>query len=100
MIFALDATASREPTWDLAMQLHGELFDAVSESGGARVQLAYYRGYNEFHASPWSGDAASLLDRMTGVGCRGGLTQLARLLETHRKVEQGGAGRGKGRRGL
>jgi hypothetical protein len=27
LIFALDATASREPMWDLACQLQGEMFN-------------------------------------------------------------------------
>ena len=79
ILFALDATASREPTWDLATNLHAELFEAAAGAGVA-VQLAYYRGYREFHASPWSTSAPALLAQMTGVGCRGGLTQIGRLL--------------------
>lgn len=79
ILFALDATASREPTWDMATNLHAELFEAAAGAGVA-VQLAYYRGYREFHASPWSASAPALLAEMTGVGCRGGLTQIARLL--------------------
>lgn len=86
ILFALDATASREPTWDLAMNLHAELFQAAAETGRqtARpiaVQLAYYRGYNEFHTSPWSTSPADLLGCMTGVSCRGGLTRIERVLE-------------------
>ena len=80
ILFALDATASREPTWDMAMNLHAELFSAASGSGVA-VQLAYYRGFNEFHASPWSTSPAELLAQMTGVRCRGGLTQIGRVLQ-------------------
>ena len=80
ILFALDATASREPTWDLATDLHAELFAAAAGAGVA-VQLAYYRGYREFHASPWSMSAPALLAQMTGVGCRGGLTQIARVLD-------------------
>ncbi len=91
VLFALDATASRESTWDLAMNLHAELFQVAAGQAGANqgggaaaeiaVQLAYYRGFNEFHASPWSTSAAELLGYMTGVACRGGLTQIQRLLE-------------------
>ncbi len=80
ILFGLDATASREPTWDLAMGLHGELFRAAAEAGRPSVQLAYYRGFEEFHASPWSADPEALLRQMTGVTCRGGLTQIGRLL--------------------
>ena len=79
ILFAMDATASREPTWDLAMNLHAELFHAAAESdrkttagrpaGPIAVQLVYYRGYNEFHVSPWSTSPTELLGRMTGVAC-------------------------------
>ena len=91
ILFAMDATASREPTWDLAMNLHAELFHAAAESDRKTnagrpadpiaVQLVYYRGYDEFHVSPWSTSPAELLGRMTGVACRGGLTRIERVLE-------------------
>jgi len=86
ILFAMDATASRAPTWDLAMNLHAELFQAAADnstgdgSGELAVQLVYYRGFEEFHASPWSASPPDLLRRMTGVVCRGGLTQIQRVL--------------------
>src|SRR5262245_23084506 len=40
LIFALDATASRQPTWDTACTLQGEMF---CEIGGLDLQLVYYR---------------------------------------------------------
>lgn len=85
VLFALDATASREPTWDMAMALHAELFQAASAAGRdaetrISVQLAYYRGHNEFHTSPWSSAPADLIAEMTGVACRGGLTRIGRVL--------------------
>ncbi|MDE0659357.1 MAG: VWA domain-containing protein [Gammaproteobacteria bacterium] len=86
ILFALDATASREPTWDMAMNLHAELFHAAADhradgdSGDVAVQLVYYRGFDEFHASPWSNSPQDLVRRMTGVLCRGGLTQIQRVL--------------------
>ncbi|MCY3841356.1 MAG: VWA domain-containing protein [Gammaproteobacteria bacterium] len=84
ILFALDATASREPTWDMAMNLHAELFRAAADNsadpGDLAVQLVYYRGFEEFNASPWSTSPPDLLRRMTGVVCRGGLTQIQRVL--------------------
>ena len=84
ILFALDATASREPTWDLATNQHAELFQAARDAkpDAVAVQLVYYRGFREFHASPWSASPTALLTEMTGVGCRGGLTQIERVL-TH-----------------
>ena len=95
IIFAMDATASREPTWDLAMSLHAELFQAAGSAAAKAerlaVQLAYYRGFREFYASRWSTSATELLQEMTGVQCRGGLTQIGRVL-THalEQAKQGG----------
>ncbi|MCY4656329.1 MAG: VWA domain-containing protein [Gammaproteobacteria bacterium] len=79
LIFGLDATASREPMWDLATQLHNELFNTASEIN-LEVQLVYYRGFNEFHVSKWSKNAGELRQEMTRVRCLGGMTQINRFL--------------------
>ncbi len=81
LIFALDATASRQPTWDRACQLQGDMFAATAEIGGLAVQLVWYRGYGEFQAEPWLSEATDLQRRMSSVQCRGGLTQIGRVLE-------------------
>ncbi|HJS31432.1 MAG TPA: VWA domain-containing protein [Alphaproteobacteria bacterium] len=80
LIFALDATASREPTWDRACRIQGEMFLATRGLGGLEVQLVWYRGLGEFDASPWFVDSKALVARMTAVHCRGGETQIARVL--------------------
>lgn len=81
LIFAVDATASRQPTWDRACRLQGEMFLATGDLGGLAVQMAYYRGFMEFAATPFLTDAAELTRRMTGVQCLGGQTQIQRVLE-------------------
>lgn len=80
LIFALDATASRQPTWDRASHLQAEMFQAAAGLGGLAVQLLFYRGYGECKASPWTGDTGTLLRRMTGVTCLAGRTQIERVL--------------------
>ena len=85
LIFAMDATASREPTWDRACQLQGEMFESTASLGGLDVQLVFYRGFRECLASPWVSDARALLRRMTAVRCLGGHTQLKRVLVHARK---------------
>lgn len=80
LIFAMDATASRQPTWDRACALHSRMFQAAQEERSPEVQLCYYRGFNEFHASPWLADDQALLHRMNAVQCLGGHTQIERLL--------------------
>ena len=80
LIFALDATASREPTWAQARALHGELFSAAAETTSLAVQLCYYRGMAGFHSSQWLTEAGALLDQMSGVSCEAGITQIGRVL--------------------
>ncbi len=80
LMFALDATASREPTWDKACQLQGEMFRETAALGGLEIQLCYYRGFGEFEATPWLTSSNELLQRMTSVSCRGGQTQIEKVL--------------------
>ncbi len=81
LIFAMDATASRGPTWDQASRIQAEMFTETASLGGLDIQLCYYRGFMEFDAGPWHGDSKSLLKRMTGVFCAAGQTQIARVLQ-------------------
>lgn len=81
LVFALDATMSRQPTWDLACALQAEMFDAAARAGGLEVQLVYFRGHAEARASRWVGDAEGLKRLMAGIACHGGLTQIGRVLE-------------------
>ena len=81
LIFGMDATASREPTWDRACHIQGEMFTETDALGGLDIQLAYYRGFGEFKATPWIGRATDLLRQMTSVHCLGGRTQIRKLLQ-------------------
>jgi hypothetical protein len=85
LIFAIDATASRQPTWDMAAQLQAEMFNAVAAIGGLDVQLVYFRGWGECVASKWLSDAKSLAGSMTGIACRAGHTQIHKVLNHVRK---------------
>ncbi len=80
LIFAMDATASRGPTWDQACQIQGEMFQATQSLGGLDIQLCYYRGCNEFSATPWLADANTLMQRIGSVSCLGGHTQIEKVL--------------------
>jgi hypothetical protein len=80
LIFALDATMSRQPTWDLACSLQSEMFDAAGTVGGLSVQLVYFRGIGESRASPFVANARALRDLMVKIDCRGGHTQIRKVL--------------------
>ena len=80
LIFALDATASRQSTWDQACQLQGEMFIEAAAVGSLDIQLVWYRGFAEFAAAPWANQADQLLRHMSKVQCVGGMTQITRVL--------------------
>lgn len=80
LIFAMDATMSRQPTWDMACTLQGRMFEAAASLGGLGVQLVYFRGFNECRASGWVGDPRRLTALMSRIDCRGGHTQIGRVL--------------------
>jgi hypothetical protein len=87
LVFALDATMSRQPTWDLACRLQGEMFSAASGTG-LEVQLVYFRGFDECRASRFVVDPRALTGLMASIECRGGQTQIARVLR-HVRTETG-----------
>ncbi len=86
LIFALDATMSRQPTWDTACRLQGEMFREAAAIGGLDVQLVYFRSLNECRASRWVSDGAGLGDLMARIDCRGGHTQIRKVL-SHARAE-------------
>jgi hypothetical protein len=81
LIFAMDATASREPTWDRACHIQGEMFKETDGLGGLEVQLVFYRGFGECRASNFVTSSKDLVAKMTAVRCLGGQTQIARVLK-------------------
>lgn len=80
LVFALDATMSRQPTWDMACQLQGDMFHEAGRIGGLDVQLVYFRGMNECRASRWASDPQRLASIMQKIECQGGYTQIGRVL--------------------
>lgn len=81
LLFAMDATASRQPSWDAACQVQGQMFVEADKIGGLDVQLAYYRGFAECKTSAWVSRPADLVRLMSSVNCMAGHTQIARILQ-------------------
>jgi hypothetical protein len=88
LIFAMDATMSRQPSWDLALELQADMFRAVKQVGGLDVQLTYFRGYDECQASKWVGDPEALARLMRQVSCEGGYTQIRKVLAHARRESE------------
>jgi len=90
LIFALDATMSRQPTWDTACALQADMFREAASVGGLDIQLIYFRGLNECRASGWVQTGDKLAALMGRIDCRGGHTQIGRVL-AHARQEHGNA---------
>jgi hypothetical protein len=80
LVFALDATMSRQATWDRAVELQAEMFAEAARVGGLEMQLVYYRG-DECRASTWMTDGKRLGEAMRRVECVGGCTQIGKVLK-------------------
>ena len=85
LIFALDATMSRQPTWDSACALQADMFREAASAGGLDIQLVYFRGLGECRASPWIAGSERLADLMSRIDCRGGHTQIGKVLSHARQ---------------
>src|SRR5258706_12859934 len=85
LVFALDATMSRQPTWDMACALQADMFREAAALGSLDIRLVYYRGFNECRASGWISDGAQLAKLMGKIDCRGGNTQISKVLSEARR---------------
>jgi len=81
LIFAMDATASRAPTWDMACELQADMFKNTSAIGSLQLQLVFFRGYRECKSSKWLETSDQLLRLMNSVTCMAGRTQIERVLK-------------------
>ena len=86
LLFAMDATASREPMWDRACRIQSEMFTEAARVGGLSVQLCHYGGFCGFESTPWLSNSDALLRHMSAVRCAAGMTQIERVLR-HAKAE-------------
>jgi hypothetical protein len=90
LIFALDATMSRQPTWDTASRLQAEMFREAAAVGGLDIQLIYYRGFAECRASSWVAEPLRLRELMSRIDCRAGQTQIGKVLAHARREDEAG----------
>lgn len=86
LVLAMDATMSRQHSWDMALSIQGDMFAEAGRAGGLDVQLVYFRGVDECRASKWTPDTAVLARLMSGIRCQGGRTQIGRVLK-HLRIE-------------
>lgn len=85
LVFALDATMSRQPTWDTACALQADMFREAASIGGLDIQLVYFRGLSECRASGWVAGADKLATLMQAISVQGGHTQIGKVLSHARR---------------
>ncbi len=85
LIFALDTTMSRQPTWDMACALQADMFRETAALGSLDIRLVYYRGFSECRATGWISDSTRLAALMSKIDCRGGDTQIGKVLTEARR---------------
>ena len=85
LVFALDATMSRQPTWDMACALQADMFREAASLGSLDIRLVYYRGLNECRATGWISDSSQLAKLMGKIDCQGGNTQIGKVLSEARR---------------
>lgn len=90
LTFAMDATASRKPTWERAARIQAAMSGESAELGGLETQLCYNSGVLGFGCSPRYKEANVLCACMTGVTRTAGLSQIGWVL---RHVEESRRGK-------
>jgi hypothetical protein len=83
LVFAVDATASREPAWTAARRVTDALVKALP--GELDVALAVHGGSRVHIFTAFTNDAATLRDRAAGVECQAGSTRLLPILSASLK---------------
>jgi hypothetical protein len=89
IVFAIDATASRGPTWDMARGLTGDMIREATSVGRLELQLVFFRGGSDSReecvASDWISDPTRFAQIIAKVECRAGYTQITRALAHGRR---------------
>jgi hypothetical protein len=85
LVFAVDATASREPAWAAARQVTDSLVKALP--GELDVALAVHGGSRVHTFTEFTSNAAILRDRAAGVTCEAGFTRLLPILSASLKQQ-------------
>lgn len=79
LIFAVDATGSREPTWAIARDLQARMFREAAPIGNLDMQLVFFGG-DKCRASKWTSSGEQLARWMGTVECDAGMTQIGQVL--------------------
>jgi len=73
--FLIDATGSREDTWEQAQGIQAKMFKSAAGLQTIRLRLAYFGG-DCLNSPGWMNSPARVAKHMAAVRCRTGLTQI------------------------
>ena len=83
LIFALDATWSRQHFWEISKDIQASMFSTAARIRGRfATQLVYYSGLTQngtVASSPWYNHALALDEEMQKVSCQAGTTQIGKV---------------------
>src|SRR3982075_2465533 len=85
LVFALDATMSRQPTWDMACALQADMFREAAALGSLDIRLVSYRRLHECRATGGVSASVQLAKLRGKIDCRGGNTQIGKVLSEARR---------------
>lgn len=80
LLFSMDATASRQPSWDVAQKITLSMFDVIP--GGLKIALAYHSAGRLQTVTEFRDDAGYFKDQIAAVRCQAGNTALCEILDT------------------
>ncbi len=86
LLFSMDATASRQGSWDVAQQITSSMFDVIP--GGLKIALAHHSGGELGHVTAFRDDPAFFKSEIAKVRCRAGETALCEILEEATKISR------------
>ncbi|MCD8566387.1 MAG: VWA domain-containing protein [Alphaproteobacteria bacterium] len=78
--FIIDATGSRESTWNEAQKIQTDMFSSVAGKGGLKLKLTHFGG-STLSVHEWMDDPNAVASKMKEVSCMLGLTQIIKALE-------------------
>ena len=79
--FLVDATGSRNKTWERAQGIQSKMFRAAHGIKAIKLRLVHFGG-NRLTTRDWEDDTKSVAAHMAAVRCRAGLTQILEGLQT------------------
>lgn len=85
LAYVIDATASRQRTWNTAQEIQKDMFLEIARVGNLWARVVAFRGGNdgarEILDIGWKNKATDIVQQMSGLSCRAGETNIRGAIE-------------------